>query len=444
MSKRYNIYTKTDRLADQGWSAMRENLDREMPHKERRRRYAVWWMAATLVGIASGWLLHDLYQTYPQPQQDQLVVASAHDNTARRSVLDVEMRSSSAPAIQSNVAVSAPPQAMSACQSTNPLLQNTLSESIASAPTILIDQAVTTATNVAPLAQVLERGNHQIHQLASLDQLALHVPQSIDYQRDIPQLRDPISTYPIVQPIRKKRATEVHWGVTSAVSMGEVNRVPGMALGIQMDAKGRHDRSGLRIGLLYRYQRMSMDNRPIVPISYKSYLDATGDALAGDSSSAIWRIQASRSPLLVPITDVHRLEIPALLTVQINKHWNLHAGASFARLLAVGTADRSFFTYNLRVVKSPNERVMQQLSQAVTNHLPRWERNWQLGFAYKPTKHLEFGLYYRQVWLGKVALSDNNDVLQRCAACQDIPGVADQLRNSVRPQSLQLNASWRF
>jgi hypothetical protein len=468
MSKRHPLYKDTNDLTDKGWEAMRHMLDRDMPQPRKRRRPFGWWFAATvLVSGAIGAFLMDKSTRQPVTAQQALPMQNALTKTPVAGVMDVEMGSNSAAPGSANSASSNLPvystvrSKISAIGVRNGIkfqrsekYNTTIQEyKEANNTTVNFGNQVSEENTVqlidvnppsGSIITVTEPNNNSTENIVTTQILSTPSPSSVSSNAkvDMPVLYDPRKNRTIVKPRRGK--TDINWGLTAALSVGEVPALPGLGFGVVMDALPRHDRAGLRLGLLYRYQRLSPDNRPVVPLPYENYVDATGNAIGEPILPSGWRILAANTSVLVPITEVHRIEIPVLLTFKLSNRFDLHAGSSFSRVMALRTADRSLLTYNLHVIESPNDRVADQLSQAVAGQLPKWERNWMIGFAYHPIKRLEVGLYFRHLWMGKTSLSDSDEVLRNCTSCSRVPYLERQSGRSVRPESLQLNTTWRF
>ncbi len=249
-------------------------------------------------------------------------------------------------------------------------------------------------------------------------------------------------------PKRIKQFSPVlSFGLLTGTSAFQVRKTPGIHAGINCNIDFARQRFGVQTGLVYRYQRYNKAARPVLPVTYKAYLDATGNEDIGLSqapNSLLYLANTNR--IILPITESHQLEIPALTYLRLGSRWRFYAGMTFLRHVWVESSPVGLFTYNLKVVTTPDDSDAQgNLNNVITGQLPRWEKNWQTGLSFQPMKRLEVGIYYRSVWRGMPVLSDFHKLFDTCNTCDaQYPKARENTLSAIRPQAFQFNLYYKF
>jgi hypothetical protein len=265
----------------------------------------------------------------------------------------------------------------------------------------------------------------------------------------IPLVRPAPSPKKVVEVVKSKptsRGRYVHLGLLMGANFFQVKQMPGFLGGFSVDLGPRHQRWGLQTGLIYRSQVFSGESRPVIPVTYQNFQSATGHTdqdIAQLPNSSLLINTANR--MLVPVIKSHQLETPVLLFYEPFAKFRLYAGATFMRHIWIESADRSLFTYDLRVVQNPSPTAGGSLSNELINQLSPWERNWQLGMSYTFFHRLELGLFYRSTMRPSPALADVSRLFDKCYNCRlKYPEAAQRTQESLRPQAVQLNLRYRF
>ncbi len=245
----------------------------------------------------------------------------------------------------------------------------------------------------------------------------------------------------------KKRTPVFSFGLVSGMSAFQVRKNPGLHGGLTVNMDFARQRIGLQTGLIYRYQRYDKQARPVLPVTYKAYSDATGnDDIAQSQAPNTWLYLANNNRIIVPVTESHQLEIPALAYLRLGNRWRFYGGMTFLRHVWVESSSVGLFTYNLKVVTTPDDNDAKgNLNNLITGQLPRWEKNWQTGLSFQPLKRLELGIYYRSVWRGMPVLSDFHKLFDSCSTCDaQYPKARENTLSAIRPQAFQFNVFYKF
>lgn len=406
---------------DKGWERMKELLEEELPPSSGPVFRFGWWSTIAIwVVVASSLVPHYRVKVVPfvrQATPPQLVdqegagVGSSTRASARPSAL---LTGASAPAKQAlNKGF------------TEPLRTQVEASTVSSTPTTLSEST-------------FPEQKGRVALLASL-------PMPTTSTLSVP-LPSPKKVVQVVKPLRPSTGRYVHLGCLVGTNFFQVKQMPGFLGGFSLDVGPRHQRWGLQTGVLYRSQVFSGESRPVIPVTYQNYQSATGHTdqdISNLPNSSLLINTANR--MLVPVIKSHQLEAPVLLFYEPFSKYRLYAGATFMRHIWIESADRSLFTYDLRIVQNPDPTVGGSLSNELINQLSPWERNWQLGMSYTFFKRVELGLFYRSTMRPSPALADVSRLFDKCYNCRvKYPEAAQRTEQSLRPQAVQLNLRYRF
>ena len=277
----------------------------------------------------------------------------------------------------------------------------------------------------------------------------LEIPYPVTFLTNIqvlPELEELPSSQKVQKRAKKNPSSKISLGLIAGANAFQVKQVPGFVGGLTLDLLLPHRKFGLQAGLLYRYQVFSGESRPVIPIAYDKYVRATANYdIQPKGFPSSWIYLSAKNSVLIPVMKSHQIELPVTLFWQLHSRWRLYAGMSVLRHVWVESADKGLFTYDLQVITTPDADAAGNLNNAITGQLPAWEKNWQAGLSFKPLKRLELGLFYRAAWRGKPLLSDASTLFDGCSTCHDsYPEAAQRTGQSIRPRSLQLNATFKF
>jgi hypothetical protein len=242
----------------------------------------------------------------------------------------------------------------------------------------------------------------------------------------------------------KEQRARFSVGLFAGAIAGQVKSLPSLKSGILVRWQPKSANWSLQTGIGYRFQRLSGENRPFVPVDFKSYVTAT-DSYGSQSLGATNNLTyiASANRVLVPLDKAHYLDFPSQINLQVLRRLQLSGGVTFSRLLRVESANKSLFTYNLNILETPN-RKMEELDELVQRQIPAWETSWQTGLGFALGRHWELQVLYSQIWQREPALA-KTDQLETCYNCKTLyPEASRRTERSVRPQAIQLSTIYKF
>ncbi|MBK8556228.1 MAG: outer membrane beta-barrel protein [Lewinellaceae bacterium] len=373
-------------LANQGWADMKKRLDQELPVQKRRRFGWLFWMLALLLtGSMAG-----LAWYVAQPPAQLLGRPSGTEPIASQKAVP----SANLPA--TTISENKPLPLGQSGQTALAATPNTLSHT---APRTSLSEAssVTQTFDILP-AEPTPAPSSQIPWIAlqpaaprasSLDQIAtlpLNMPVPPVYSTITPN-----QEHPTTLPIKVKPAFHhLRAGVYAAGAITREQSSVSFSAGGILDWQIRN-RFGIRAGLGYQNLQLNGIGRPIIQIADDSYAAITGDTSVLVASSSGF----SNNSVLVPITQMHRLEIPVQVWYQIHRNIRAYAGAQVQYTISGSSSGQNLALSNNRLVSSNAQNGKLALDQAASQGLPRWNTQMMLGASYQLGKHLEFGLQYR-------------------------------------------------
>lgn len=400
---------------DKGWERMKVLLEEELPPSSTPLMRFGWWSTlATLVVVVGSAIPHYRTPLVPfRPPKQELAVSTD-------------------PSLKESVDPLNNPQFHSSA-----LPKSALKQKQVGLPVVDHGQPVSLLSSEASTIQlpVLPK---KIAVLQGLPGQSLHPLSS-------PVLA-PARTVQPVRPHRSNIGKVFRPGLLLGANFFQVKQLPGFVGGLTLDLGPAHQRWGVQTGLLYRSQVYAGESRPVIPVTYQQFQAATGHTdqdLTNLPNSSLLINTANR--MLVPVIRSHQLETPLLLFFSPVSKSRLYAGATFMRHIWIESADRSLFTYDLRVVQNPSSATTGKLSNELINQLSPWERNWQLGLSYTFFRKVEVGLFYRSTMRPVPALADVSRLFDKCYNCSlKYPEAEQRTQESLRPQAVQLNLRYQF
>lgn len=438
------------RLTDKGWAQMSALLDEEMPQSKKHRYVFGWWALAGIMALAGflGWWKSSASVPFetadPQTDPNNISVwnqptpaQNSNNNFPTPSATDISENTLSPTATHHTSANSRHtlnPKGIPAS------LLNVTGEKTGEAAPATLDELPFIPALLTPTLFL----NTPIKTEKTPDLAVIPGKKtSIERSESLPKL----ATLPIkTRKKYNKLKPHLSFNLLAGANVFQVKQEPGFLGGLTFDLDFPRQKMGIQSGLVYRYVQFSGESRPVVPVTYDSYINATGSKdLKPDQIPNTWLYLSSSNRVIIPVMKSHQLEIPALLYLQLGHRWRFYGGMTFLRHVWVESADKGLFTYNLKVVTTPDNDAQGNLNNVITGQLPRWENNWQTGVSFRPYRRIELGVYYRSVWNGTPALSDFNNLFNTCRTCDSkYPQAREKTLSSIRPQSLQLNINYKF
>ncbi len=182
------------------------------------------------------------------------------------------------------------------------------------------------------------------------------------------------------------------WGMSVFLSTERFSSLNGLGAGVLTEWQ-IIKRLGIRTGILYTLYKPTKVSQPIVKIYDWDYARATGNNSLIQQGSA--PSASNLDPyVFVPVSRLHRLEIPFSFHWSATPEWKLITGAYFSYTYYGQSADKNFADDKvLRVNAIQSEKKVNQLA---TDKLTSWQADFQTGISFNPTKRTELAVYYRR------------------------------------------------
>ncbi len=201
--------------------------------------------------------------------------------------------------------------------------------------------------------------------------------------------QDAAPATPII-PVRENKKS-LSWGATVGVLSETTPGYAGATAGLVAEWRPGK-RWGLRSGLAYQFHLLRDEDRPITSVTTAAYAEATGDQTIFDNTFLVSSSDFT-VPVYVPISRLHRLEIPLQVFWQPTRKVRLYAGASFGANLYAQTASRSL--KNGKIYDVQEGTPARNLNQEVSRQIRGGQIGWNVGISYQPTKRIELGLFFQ-------------------------------------------------
>lgn len=451
-----NLYNVDKKTTDKGWKAMREILDREMPVEQPRRRVWLLWLLALLLPAAG-------FFFWPKSKSAQPI---APVSTSERPVAERQAKpnrdSDNAALVLPNatseeqIATNTPPsvgmtishpdtdtgqrlsarKAPAALQGPRERFSGRIAEPTVAPGSIarVGEDAATedfgnlknfqnpntpdnatpeTATATSPLPHSTETAPPDLTSAPQTDPIA-SIGDASATEPDTPKLANrpaaleqespehPPSTVN-QPPSTVNRSPSIAWAATTGLLAKSSALLGGMSLGLTADARlGK--RWGLRTGLAYQYHRLQGEDRPIVTVTSGAYADATGDQSILTSGGFTVNALDLTAPVYVPVSRLHRLEVPLTAFWMATSNLRLYGGVSAGLNIWAQTGTRALKGGNIYEIKDGVPA--RNLNQKVSTQLRNLQVGLTLGAGYRLHQRLEVGL---ALYSPIRALSSGND-----------------------------------
>ncbi len=429
-----NVYKSDKHLEDRGWQAMQELLDREMPVERRRRPLGLFWLFGLLLCLTAAYVVWQAQAGEPAQRisEPETPVAGQVDQPVADAKLPKqsdqapsEQKAAAAkPAFQmpspgQTAAHPAHPNNPKALQAPKtPDTENFIpgtNSAVTPTPAFLATvekpqpeqsteneaaQNATIATVQTPpdLPAVLPElpAHHQPVFAATNTPAIIGLPETAKNPA-VPATADSVAqaVQPLpIEPVNPKRLRPWSFGATVGLLTGSDIDYTGANLGLSVEWQAAR-RWGVRGSLLYQFQKLQKEQRTILEVSSGSYVLLTGDQTALDpGGSTVVNNPAPNNlvtPVYVPVSRLHRLEVPVNVFWQPLRKWRVLGGLSMG-LNLYAQSGRQTLKNNL-VLDVPSGEASRNLNQEITKQLPDWDLRWNIGIGFKPNRHLAFELF---------------------------------------------------
>ena len=287
-------------LVDKGWASMQETLDREMPQKKRRRILFFYWVGGMASVAAAAMLLWPGGSASPDmPFNSTNQTTSANKPTSELPKQD----SPKLPIEQTHSIVEQQPATSGISSPTaenKPAASAYAFKPLPKASTFL-SQIQTQTTQPK---RILYKPEHS----QAITPLEIEIA-GLEIS-DAPA--EDLSDLALITPVKK--AGSVRFGMYAKGMLETQFRESAVSSGFLMDA-GLGKRFGIQTGIGYQYALLPGDNRPIVDISGREYLNITGDssglAISYQSGGfGLPSLVVEDGTVLLPVNRQHRFEFP--------------------------------------------------------------------------------------------------------------------------------------
>lgn len=272
-------------------------------------------------------------------------------------------------------------------------------EAAASAP-VLADAPTTPAEqNTEPNASTPPATNAEVASVAAMPSPVL---ASVPTPTTVEQGAAPAT--PII-PVRENKKA-LSWGATVGVLSETTPGYAGATAGLVAEWQPGK-RWGLRSGLAYQFHLLRDEDRPITSVTTAAYAEATGDQTIFDNAFTVSSSDFT-VPVYVPVSRLHRLEIPLQVFWQPTRNVRLYAGASIGVNFYAQTASRSL--KNGKIYDVQEGTPARNLNQEVSRQIRGGQMGWNVGVSYQPTKRIELGLFFQNPVTSKHTEPELQDV----------------------------------
>jgi len=448
-----NLHKSEKKLANQGWNAMRRALDQELPEERRRRPVALFWILALLAPTAGmlGWLMfgpgnnslmpagnlpvaaapalspadtgsstaqipeagmptqapdrltngiqserlsngiqpeRQIQVMGPKSKQNTGKAREANKTTIRKGGISPE-KNTIAAITPGNVAT---PDGKQLVPDNNALTINDLFVAPVAEASVITDPTVAGNTEQPSLSETTDA----VVTAATPSQIANTNPalSVVDSISEAPFAMPPAAIDPLRHAEKQTWAFGANTGIFSDTRGGYAGAGAGLSAEWQPLKKW-----GVRSGVGYQYRQLGTEERPVVSLTASDYVVATGDvkvatANSGFSQTPVTSQDNSATPVFVPVSRLHRVEMPVLAFWQPVSKLRIFGGVAVGNNLYAETGDRSL---NKNVVYDiQNGSSSRNLNKEVTGQVRTWDMRWSLGLGFKPTRHLELDIFFQK------------------------------------------------
>ncbi|MBL7804529.1 MAG: PorT family protein [Saprospiraceae bacterium] len=424
-------FNKEKALADKGWAAMRQTLDREMPEGRKRRGFFWWWLAPALaIGLGVFY-----WNWNAQPVQAAPVPPAIAPSGPVAGIARPEHSASDLASLPSTEQSQTASNNITA-QRTHPMTQTVMARSSSDRP---IPRTDIPATNHLP-AQLttpgVEPGNpattyiqpQQFFATALLPQRRLELVSH-------PDLAIALAGSPQTSPPTPKRERHLwDFGLSATTGTRDFSGLHDASLGFTADFQLKR-RWGLRSGLRYGYEKLPLSAESIVsaPALYDT-VSQPDQIIIEDLVTSPSTSYSNAVPVQVQtqVSAVHRIEMPLLGWWEPVNKWRLYAGGALSYTLKVETGTKTAALSSSELYNGSINDPENRLGNLASQKVGQWRVNLQSGVGFRPSRHIEVG-FFVQNNLSEWGSQDNY------ASFDPNPSQVGSLSYTIKP-----NSPWRY
>ena len=410
-------------LENQGWDAMFQTLDREMPVKKKRRGILWFFFFVGFATIGTGiWYLYAQPKTpasqsanaQPIAQNDMSISKSIFIQSDKNMVRETPNSDNNTGNGTSN---SEKDINATNTESVKPLAHSEINESKIYSKTtnynqintsteftenneqaVLLSRNTKIGENTPQLYPTLTRldvasnqetnistdiahnsNNEKFKKYTELEVASLlkMPPLSITRDTDLTIALKPIILTPNILNNKKNK---LEWGITAGLHSEKGQNLDGYQAGF-VAQKPLSRRWVITTGLNFRQTKTIGDSTTFYKIEALSF-----------ASTATSNLQDSRA---ISLNKLYYLEMPLMLRYKINKHFALETGIKGAYLLDLSTKTSNSSVYWVKNATTNNSssQLLDKIN-AQTLGLNRWDAAWINSVTYLPSKHVQLSLRY--------------------------------------------------
>jgi len=445
-----NLHKSEKKLANQGWNAMRRALDQELPEERRRRPVALFWIFVLLAPTAGllGWLMFGPGNNSPMPAKNLPVAATpalspADSGSSTTQIPEAGMLTQttdrSTNGIQSE-RLSNGIQSERQIQVKEPKSKKNTGKVLESKKTTVRKGGISPEKNtiattspenmtppagkqpesdnnsltindlfVVPAAQATGLTTPAVAENAEPPSLSettdaavtAVIPSQIANTNPAVSVADSVSEAPFsmppapIDPLRHAEKQTWAFGANTGVFSDTRGSYAGAGAGLSAEWQPLK-KWGVRSGVGYQYRQLGTEERPVVSLTASDYVVATGDLKVAGANSVFGQTTTSQdlAPVFVPVSRLHRVEMPVLAFWQPVSKLRVFGGVAVGNNLYAEAGDRSLnknVVYNIQ-----NGSANRNLNKEVTGQVRSWDMRWSLGLGFKPTRHLEVDIFFQK------------------------------------------------
>ncbi|MBK9336855.1 MAG: hypothetical protein IPM98_09810 [Lewinellaceae bacterium] len=194
-------------------------------------------------------------------------------------------------------------------------------------------------------------------------------------------------------PIIPAKGNKKAWafGATAGVLSETTPKYAGITAGLTVDWQAGK-RWGFRSGLAYQFHVLRGADRPIASVTTVAYAEATGDETIFDNNFIVNSLDLS-VPVYIPVSRLHRVEMPLLVFWQPVPRVRLYGGISIGAWVYAQAGARSLKSEKIYEIE--NGTPARNLNQKISSQTRDWYTGWNVGLGFRPSKHIEVGLLFQ-------------------------------------------------
>ena len=420
-------------LVDKGWASMQETLDREMPEKKRRRILFFYWVGGMASVAAAAMLLWPGASASPDmPFNSTNQTTSANKPTSELPKQD----SPKLPIEQTHSIVEQQPATSG--------ISSPTAENKPAASAYAFKPLPKASTFLSPIQTQTTQPKRILY---NPEQFQAITPLEIEIAgleiSDAPA--EDLSDLALITPVKK--AGSIRFGMYAKGMLETQFRESAVSSGFLMDA-GLGNRFGIQTGIGYQYALLPGDNRPIVDISGREYLNITGDssglAISYQSGGfGLPSLVVEDGTVLLPVNRQHRFEFPLQAYFKVKSRFKVLAGAQFQyTFFSQNNGNSLSLAQNKVNTYESNQLYAEDLNQAVSEKTRGWASRWNAGLGYRLTDRIELQAGVQgNLSLDKLGANSDAEALVHNDPLLDSQ---TQRRVNVPNYSLYLNANYFF